>query len=82
MFYVKILQKTTIAYSIINDKKVEVKMYKKIISLLINGMLLLSFISCETNYSKSTNSNEKNVIKNSSFDEEYYKSTLATIKYL
>ena len=45
-------------------------------------MLLLSFISCETNYSKSTNSNEKNVIKNSSFDEEYYKSTLATIKYL
>lgn len=57
-------------------------MYKKIISLLINGMLLLSFISYETNYSKSTNSNEKNVIKNSSFDEEYYKSTLATIKYL
>ena len=34
-------------------------MYKKIISLLINGMLLLSFISYETNYSKSTNSNEK-----------------------
>lgn len=34
-------------------------MYKKIISLLINGIILLSFISCENNYSKSTNSNEK-----------------------